>query len=81
MARVTKAVMNYQAALKRLFNSPDGHIVLATWREDFVKTSALVPGDPQCTGYALGQKELVQEIINHLKDDGVLDEVKLEIEE
>jgi len=78
---ISKAVKNYQAALKRIFNSPDGHTVLATWREDFVNQRALAPGDPITTGYLLGQKELVQEFINHLKDDGALDEVKLEIEE
>lgn len=81
MVGVPKAVKVYQAALKRLLNTPDGHIVLATWKEDFVKTSSLVLADPHSTMYHLGQKEFVIELITHLKDDGVLDEVKLEIEE
>jgi len=77
VANLSKAVKIYQAALKRLFDSPDGLIVLATWREDFINTSSLVQGDPISTGYALGQKELVQEFIAHLKDDGRLDDVSL----
>jgi len=80
MPRITKAVKNYQAALKRLFNTPDGYIVLATWREDNVNKSSLVPMDPCATAYYLGRKELVQEVINHLKDDGVLDDIKIETE-
>jgi hypothetical protein len=81
MASLSKAVKNYQSALKRLFNTPDGYTVLATWKADFIDPTALCQGDPYSTMYALGQKELVQEFINHLKDDGVLDDVKLEIEE
>ena len=77
---LSKALKNYQAAISRLFNSPDGHAVLAVWREDFVNKQALVPGDSMSTGYLLGQKELVQGFIKHLKDEDVLDDVKLEIE-
>lgn len=81
MAGVSKAVKNYQAALKRLFNTPDGHTVLATWRAEFVNISSLVHMDPYATAHHLGQKELILELMTHLKDDGVLDEVKLDFEE
>ena len=74
---LNREVKRYQTSIKRLFNSPDGHIVLAMWRESHVNESSL-DAHPTIMAYHVGKKEFVQDIINHLKDDGVLDEIKIE---
>jgi hypothetical protein len=50
------------------------------WREKDMQETSLVPNDPITTAYRLGRKEFVQEIINHLKNEDVLDDVKIETE-
>lgn len=79
-AKVQKALDSYFRAVRKIFNSPSGHRVLATWKEKDLRESALVPNDTATSMYKLGRKEFVQEVIDHLKDDGVLDDVKIETE-
>jgi len=81
MNNLSKEEKKYLAAVKRLFNTRDGHTVLAAWKAEYVDTSiAPLNGDPYIMSYLLGKKEFVQDVVFHLKDDGVLDNVPIEIE-
>jgi hypothetical protein len=72
----------YLAAVKRLFNTPDGIEVLRYWKEEFADPTAVIPGDINMTMYALGKKELVQEFMSHVKEqDVLLDRIKIETED
>lgn len=75
---VSKGVRAYKSSMTRVFDSHDGHIVLAWLKSEYVDSTALVTDSSIATGYLLGKKELVQELINTLKDDGVLDEIQIE---
>ena len=75
---VSKGVRAYKASLEKVFNSHDGHIVLAWLKSEYIDSTALVTNSVIGSGYLLGKKELVQELINSLKDDGVLDEIQIE---
>jgi len=78
LKEINKGIKIYKASLEKVFNSHDGHVVLAWLRSEYVDSTALVTDSNIATGYLLGKKELVQELINSLKDDGVLDEIKIE---
>lgn len=54
--------------LQRLFDSPDGEVVLEMWKDEVIKPSC-VGTDPHQTYYFLGQKEWVQDLINKLEID------------
>lgn len=75
---VSKGVRAYKSSMTRVFDSHDGHIVLAWLKSEYIDSTALVTNSVIGSGYLLGKKELVQELINSLKDDGVLDEIQIE---
>ena len=75
-----KLLKSYHRAARKIFNTASVRRVLAIWREKDLLETALVPNDPLTTGYRLGRKEFVQECINHLKDEDVLDDIKIETE-
>ena len=79
-AKWEKALKAYHRAARKIFNSPSGHRVLAMWKEKDMQETALVGNDPLTTAYKLGRKEFVQEVINHLRDEEVLDDIKIETE-
>ncbi|HYD35963.1 MAG TPA: hypothetical protein VD999_07935 [Vitreimonas sp.] len=57
-------------AYKRVFDSPDGQLVLAHLaRTNFVFTPTLVRGDPQATAMHEGQRRLVLSIMRQLHID------------
>jgi hypothetical protein len=72
-----KELKAYYRAARKIFNTASGHRVLKMWKIKDLEGTALCPNDPMSTGYMLGRKEFVQECINHLKDDLVLDDVKI----
>ena len=49
---------------KRVFNTPDGILLLAFLKESVVDKTCLRP-DSHHTTYALGQKELVQTLLDY----------------
>ena len=79
-AKWEKELKSYHRAARKIFNTASGRRVLAMWREKDLQETALVENDPLTTGYRLGRKEFVQEVINHLKDEDVLDDIKIETE-
>ena len=63
MDNTTKEFLAYREALCSIFESPKGQLVKKTFKKMYVEQTAL--GDtPYQTHYLLGQKELIQQIIN-----------------
>lgn len=60
--------LRYREALKRLFNTPDGELVLNDWKSAYIETSCLMTTSEK-THYCLGQKDLIQEFINNINKD------------
>ena len=76
-ARAEKEIESYHRAARKIFKSASGLKVLKMWKELYLDESALIPNDPVSTAYMLGRKELVQEVMGHIKDQDVLDEVNI----
>ena len=60
--------VEYNKALKRIFDSEDGRFVLNDWKVSYIDKSSLTSNSNE-THYHLGRKELVQEIITDINVD------------
>lgn len=65
--------IKFAHACKKIFNTPSGRVVLKRLKEDHVDISAL-NSDPYKTHYLLGQKELIQGLIQYIKNPDILEE-------
>ena len=59
----------FEKAIRRMFKSRDGELVAEMLEEMYVTTSALDVEKVELTYYRLGQKELIQGILNSVKKD------------
>lgn len=64
----------YKQAVQRLFNTEDGHLVLAYWKLDRIDQSAFSK-TPEETYAKLAIKEFVQGILNDVKNPEKVDEI------
>lgn len=74
-----------QECAKRLFNTPDGVEFLAALKTEYVDCTAMARLQDhtisnELTFYKLGQKELVQTLIQFLNDPEELNDVKIQNE-
>lgn len=65
----------FEAAARKIFNSPDGQVVLAKLRRDFLETSALAE-TAHLTYYNLGKEDLIKMFINYTKEENLDELVK-----
>lgn len=67
LVRVLKDRIQTHAAYVRLFNTPDGKIVLAhLMRQGYVFQSTHVPGDPNTTAMNEGSRRMVLSILKYV---------------
>ena len=67
--------ITYRRALKRLFNTEDGKLVLAYWDLNKVKTSAFSTDAITMAG-KLSIKEFIQGILHDVKDPREIEEIQ-----
>lgn len=70
----SKINRDYVKAIKRLYATPDGLLVLAYWKEFICNDSAMADSDRE-TFYRLGKKEFIQGVIADLDQDERLLEI------
>lgn len=62
-------INKFNESTKRLFKTEDGEIVINGLKAMYVDTSAYVTGDDSSTFYRLGQKELIQGLIQEIETE------------
>lgn len=67
----------FKESLRKILNTPDGHVVLKYLKQDYIEQSSLA-ATVEMTYYNLGQREFVQALVNLLEDEEVLNEVKVD---
>lgn len=69
----------FKDALRRIFASPDGELVLEFLEQSYVEGSA-VDRSTELTYYRLGQKEFVQALIKDATTDETFEEVTIGVD-
>lgn len=67
---------DYKKHLETMVNTESGKHVLAYWKEEF-RGKSLIGDSPELTYYNLGKKEFVEAVMDSLKDEDSLDDIKL----
>lgn len=65
---INKKALDFKNSADRVFSTSDGIKVLAYLKEEYVDRSSLRDSE-YSTYYSLGQKELVQSLIQFIKED------------
>lgn len=76
MTNNNKRNIDFKKQAEKVFDTESGRKVLAYLKESYIDGSC-VDSTPELTYYRLGQKELVQSLIDTLKNQDVLDDVTL----